>query len=288
MAEKHKSKYKEAKDMAKSQKPTTRKDLKDYTLDDKDGGMNPYSTKEMQDLVPRKTDKLVIDDVENMVPEIKHRVYQDVANGKYSPKEAKKIFKKLQIEDTEGYLETREDIDHGVTTSKIKESLSRLTEEQKEKALRKYLRAKIAQTLRAKYLMEQEEVEAPEVEAPEAEIPEIPTEPAPEAPAEPATAEPAPEAPAPEAEAPAEPEEMSPEEKAELEIEKQKKAKKEFLSVLESEKASDTVTHYVELGLEPLLISMKSLSGKKFEMAKLYAKRMIDKAVPSTAKQDKK
>ena len=137
---KHKSKYKAPKDMEKSLKIPKRKE--DYTHDDKDGGMNPYSTKQKQDLVPRKTDKIVIDDVENMLPKIKHRVYQDVATGKYSAAEAKKIFKKMQIEDTDGYLEKREEIDHGVTTSKLKESLSRLTTEQKETALRKYIRYK--------------------------------------------------------------------------------------------------------------------------------------------------
>ena len=42
MAEKHKSKYKKP----ENKKPTYRKDLKDYTIDDKDGKLNPYSTKE--------------------------------------------------------------------------------------------------------------------------------------------------------------------------------------------------------------------------------------------------
>jgi hypothetical protein len=54
MAEKHKSKYKAPKDFEKSLKTPTRKDLKDYTHDDKDGGMNPYSTKEKQSNVLRK------------------------------------------------------------------------------------------------------------------------------------------------------------------------------------------------------------------------------------------
>jgi len=143
--EKHKSKYKAPKDFEKSQKPKTRKDLKDYTHDDKNGGLNPHSTGEIQDLVPRKTDKLVIDDVKNMVPEIKHRVYQDVKTGKYSPKEAKKIFKKLQIEDTEGYLDKLENIDHGVIVNSL--------EEQK---LRSFIRSKIA-----KVLLEQPNTDTP-------------------------------------------------------------------------------------------------------------------------------
>jgi hypothetical protein len=45
MAQKHKSKYKAPKDLEKSQKPKARKDLKDYTMDDKDGGLNPKSKK---------------------------------------------------------------------------------------------------------------------------------------------------------------------------------------------------------------------------------------------------
>jgi hypothetical protein len=55
MAEKHKSKYKKP----ENTKPTYRKDLKDYTLDDKDGKLNPYSTGDKQLNVLRKTDKKV-------------------------------------------------------------------------------------------------------------------------------------------------------------------------------------------------------------------------------------
>ena len=57
MAEKHKSKYKAPKDLEKSQKPNARKDLKDYTADDKVGGLNPNSTKEKHLNALRKTDK---------------------------------------------------------------------------------------------------------------------------------------------------------------------------------------------------------------------------------------
>ena len=61
----HKSKHKEPKDFKKSQKAETRKDLKDYTQEDKDGGMNPNSVGDAQTNVLRKRDKLVIDDVDN-------------------------------------------------------------------------------------------------------------------------------------------------------------------------------------------------------------------------------
>ena len=198
MAEKHKSKYKAPKDEAKSQKPEVRKSIKDYTADEAHG-MVPNLAKGIAPGVARKYATEVIDNVENMVPEIKNRLYKKVEEGEYSAEHARKVFEKLQIEDTDGFLEKLERIDHGAITNyavkpsneeTIKESLSRLTEEQKEKALRKYLRAKIAQTLRATYLTEQEDPtatpEAPEAEAPEMDMP------APEA-----------EAPAPEAEAPA-------------------------------------------------------------------------------------
>ena len=62
MAEKHKSKYKAPKDLEKSQKPKARKDLKDYTYDDKDGKLNPRTTGDKQLNVLRKTDKEMVDD----------------------------------------------------------------------------------------------------------------------------------------------------------------------------------------------------------------------------------
>ena len=62
MAQKHKSKYKTPKDFEKSQKPKPRKDLKDYTEDDKKGALNPRSTGDKQLNVLRKTDKAVQDD----------------------------------------------------------------------------------------------------------------------------------------------------------------------------------------------------------------------------------
>ena len=164
MAEKHKSKYKAPKDFEKSLKTPTRKDLKDYTHDDKDGGMNPYSTKEMQDLVLRKVDKEVIDNIQNMVPEIKHRVYQDVKTGKYSQKEAKKIFKKLQIEDSESYLEPAQSIEEGVIAMSLQ-----------EKKLRSLIRKKIA-----KVLLEQPsptDTETPPTETPPTETPPTDTAP---------------------------------------------------------------------------------------------------------------
>lgn len=185
--QKHKSKYKAPKDMEKSQKIQSRKDLKDYTMDNKDS-MNPNSTGEKQSMVPRKTDKQVIDDVENMVPKTtdKDRTYKKLEDGDYDPKHAAKYFDRNQEEDTKEYFEKLEDIDHGVTTKELQEKINRLSEDDKERLVREYIRRKIAVMLR-----EQEETEKdladtpPPPPAPEEPAVEEP-ESAPEAPAEPA------------------------------------------------------------------------------------------------------
>ena len=64
--QKHKSKYKIPEDFKKSQKAETRKDLKDYTLEDKDGKMNPGASGKKEALVPRNINGEVIDDSENI------------------------------------------------------------------------------------------------------------------------------------------------------------------------------------------------------------------------------
>ena len=68
--------------MAKYKHPTNekhkaRKDLKDYTVDKEVTGMVPNASGEIMPDVPRKDDKEMIDDVENMIPKIKDadRVY---------------------------------------------------------------------------------------------------------------------------------------------------------------------------------------------------------------------
>jgi hypothetical protein len=96
MAEKHKSKYKKP----ENKKPTYRKDLKDYTLDDKKGGLNPKSTGEKQTNVLRKTDKTMQDDGK-LYPTYNDndRLYKDLENGEYDPKTAATRLKKRQ--DTE-------------------------------------------------------------------------------------------------------------------------------------------------------------------------------------------
>ncbi len=183
MAEKHKSKYKAPKDLEKSQKLNTRKDLKDYTEDDKKGALNPKSTGEKQLNVLRKTDKEFVDTGDVYVKyNADDRLYKDLEDGEYDPKHAAKVLKK------------RQDTDEKDNAKNIKDKIENLTREQTEKLVREYIRRKIV-----KILSEQPEKDAPEDEA-------APTDnPAPEAPETPAAdpAAPEAEAPAPAPEAPA-------------------------------------------------------------------------------------
>jgi len=168
MAEKHKSKYKAPKDLEKSQKTNARKDLKDYTTDDKDGGMNPKSTKEKQLNVLRKTDKTVQDDGK-MYPTYNadDRLYKDIEDGDYDPKTAAKRLKK------------RQDAEEKDVKDVLKDKIENLTREQKERLVREYVRRKIE-----KILLEQPTTEEPPAEETPAEAPaEEPSAPA-EAPAE--------------------------------------------------------------------------------------------------------
>ena len=147
MAERHKSKYKTPKDFEKSQKPKLRKDLKDYTADDKKGGTNPKSTGEKQTNVLRKTDKTMQDDGK-LYPTYNDndRLYKDLENGEYDPKTAAKRLKKRQ--DTEE--KDVEDV--------LQDKIENLTREQREILVREYVRRKIVKVLR----------EAPEPDAPDA------------------------------------------------------------------------------------------------------------------------
>tara|TARA_R110001592_G_scaffold98132_2_gene280503 strand:+ start:22943 stop:23935 length:993 start_codon:yes stop_codon:yes gene_type:complete len=165
MAEKHKTKYKSPKDLEKSTKPNTRKDIKDYTADDAHG-MVPNLSKGVQPLVVRKYATDVLDDVENMVPKIVDHIYKKVEDGEYSPEHARKVFEKMQLAGTEDYIKKLDRIDHVAITNSLvkpeneetlKESISKLSEEQKEQVIRKYVRNKIAKILRESYVFEQED-----------------------------------------------------------------------------------------------------------------------------------
>ena len=209
MAEKHKSKYKAPKDLEKSQKPKPRKDLKDYTEDDKNGKMNPKSTGDKQLNVLRKTDKAVQDDGK-LYPTYNadERLYKDLEDAEYDPKTAAKRMEKREKEEEKT----------------IKDKIDNLTVEQKERLVREYIRRKL--TLR---LLEQAATETPKEEAPAEETPladpaAAPIEPTPAEPA--ATPAPAPaaetptEMPAPEAGAEEPTGEMDAEQKEALAIER--------------------------------------------------------------------
>ena len=175
MAEKHKSKYKKP----ENTKYKSRKDLKDYTTDDKAGALNPYSTKQKQSNVLRKTDKNVQDDGKYDVKyNADDRLYKDLEDGEYDAKHAAKVFKK------------RQDKEEKDISDVIKDKVENLTREQRERLVREYVRRKIV-----KILVEQptpaeekpadapaEETPAPDAAAPPA--PSAPTTPAPDAAAE--------------------------------------------------------------------------------------------------------
>lgn len=154
MAEKHKSKYKKP----ENAKYKSRKDLKDYTLDDKDGKLNPKSTGEKQANVLRKTDKPMVDDGKMDVKwNADDRLYKDLEDGEYDEKHAAKVLKK------------RQDQDEKDNEKNIKDKIENLTREQKEHLVREFLRRKIEKVLSEQFLNEQ----APEEEqpAPNAEVP---------------------------------------------------------------------------------------------------------------------
>jgi hypothetical protein len=150
MAEKHKSKYKAPKDLEKSQKPKPRKDLKDYTEDDKAGKLNPKSTGEKQHNVLRKTDKEMVDDGKLYKKyNTDDRLYKDLEDGEYDPKHAAKVLKK------------RQDADEKDNAKNIKDKIENLTREQKEQFIRKYVQKRLNTILSETFLKEQPAEEEP-------------------------------------------------------------------------------------------------------------------------------
>ena len=154
MAEKHKSKYKAPKDLEKSQKPKARKDLKDYTHDDKKGALNPKSTGDAQLNVLRKRDKEMVDDGKLYVKYNEDdRLYKDIEDGDYDPKIAAKRLKK------------RQDTEEKETADVLKDKIENLTREGKERLVREYVRRKIVKILKE---AEEEKTEEPTTEPTEA------------------------------------------------------------------------------------------------------------------------
>jgi hypothetical protein len=204
----------------KNDKYKSRKDLKDYTLDKDVEGMVPNASGEVMPEVPRKDDKEVIDDVENMVPKIKDsdRIYvtKELEDGDPKmPSNALKTLVKNQEEDAKELIDTLSKRDGGYMTQ-----IEKLTKEQKEKLVKEIVKIKVTKFLSEQALntlkTEQDEEESETTpEEPVADTPE-PT-PAPAAPAEPADA-PAPEPEiAPEPETPETPEAEAPIEEPEAE-----------------------------------------------------------------------
>lgn len=299
MAEKHKSKYKKP----ENTKYKSRKDLKDYTSDDKNGSLNPFSTKEKQTNVLRKTDKEMVDDGKYDVKyNADDRLYKDLEDGEYDPKHASKVFKK------------RQDKEEKETADVLKDKVENLTREQKERLVREYIRRTIV-----KQLIEQEEKEADAAtEEPAAETPPADTAAAPAAetpPAEPTPGEePAPEAgatttpPATPSAAPsaapttppagdempaAEPKttepaadekEETPEDKAKEKIAKQQLALRYWEETLADQSGPNML---VDTGFDPLAKALSSLGAKDLRLAKMMILRRLSKIKPAAATTEK-
>ena len=271
MTEKHKSKYKKP----ENTKYKSRKDLKDYTMDDKDGKLNPYSTKEKLSNVLRKTDKTVQDDGNYDVKyNSDDRLYKDLEDGEYDAKHAAKILKK------------RQDNEEKETSAVLKDKVENLTREQKERLVREYVRRTIV-----KQLIEQEdkETEDPDPAAPPTTDPAA--APAPDAPApDPNAAPPAEPAPAPPAEPapaaaapPTEPAEDTPEDKAKEKIAKQKIALKYWEEMLSDQTGPNSL---VDTGFDPLAKALGNLDVKDLKLAKIMILRRLAKIKPTQNKAD--
>jgi hypothetical protein len=307
MAEKHKSKYKAPKDLEKSQKPKSRKDLKDYTEDDKKGALNPKSTGDKQSNVLRKTDKEVVD---NGKLDIKYndddRLYKSLEDGEYDPKTAAKRLKKRQDKEEKDIKDV------------IKDKIENLTREGKERLVREYIRRTFV-----KRLIEAEEdaaAEKPEEEAPDAAAAETPATPdagatpdanattTPDATATPETGA-TPDASAtttPDATAGATPststtpaasgtdatsstpaatgteaekeeEPKTPEEKAKIELAKQEVVTKDWTAILSGE---EDPAKLIKTGFNPLGDAMANLSRESLRLAKVMLIKQIMKIKP--------
>lgn len=175
MAEKHKSKYKKP----ENKKATHRKDIKDYTMDDKKGSLNPKSTGDKQLNVLRKTDKEFQDDGK-LYPKYNadDRLYKDIEDGEYDPKLAAKRLKK------------RQDADEKLSKDQLIDKIENLTREQKERLVREYIRRKLVPILLEQ--TDKDKEDAPADDAPSGPDAATPDAPAADAPAPSDTGAPAP------------------------------------------------------------------------------------------------
>ena len=266
--EKHKSKYKKP----ENKKSTPRKDLKDYTLDDKSNGLNPFTTGDKHLGVLRKTDKEMQDDGK-MYPTYNadDRLYKDLEDAEYDPKTAAKRLKKRQDNEEKNVKDV------------LKDKIENLTREGKERLVREYIRRKISKILNEQPTPE-EEPEDPNAAppAPEAPAPEDPNA-APEAPAAPPAAAPTPEAPAP-AETPPAPAETpaapaTTPEPAKTDAEQQEAvnilAVKKWLDFLKLKQKKGPLS-LTKNAISPLASMIKKLSPEDAELAKKLAIRQIN------------
>ena len=259
----------------KNDKHKARKDLKDYTIDKEVEGMVPNASGEPLPEVPRKDDKEVIDDVENMVPKVKDsdRVYvtKDMEDGDSKmPSKALKQLVKHQEEDAKELIDTLSKKDGGYMTQ-----IEKLTKEQKEKLVKEIVKRKVV-----KFLSEQtdNEDEADAPEEPVADTPE-PT-PAPEAPAEPADAAPAPE-PAPEPEPTPEPE-VAPEpesEPAPEEPEEETSGDVRIEKFIEALKQKPSTLLQVQMMMKSMQLLLQDKNPKQKIQFLAFMKKLIDRSL---------
>lgn len=298
MAEKHKSKYKKP----ENTKYKSRKDLKDYTVDDKNGALNPYSTKQKQSNVLRKTDKEMVDDGKYDVKyNADDRLYKDLEDGEYDAKHAAKVFKKRQDKEEKDVADV------------LKDKIENLTREQRERLVREYVRRRIVKMLVEQETPTEEKPEdkpKEETPAPEGGAPPAPEggAPAPEAggsapslgapsgggstpaatPAAPAApagqAAPTGETPAPGAEAPQGEKEETPEDKAQEKIAKQKLALKYWEETLADQSGPNML---VDTGFDPLGKALSALGAKDLKLAKVMILRRLAKIKPAAATTEK-
>ncbi len=162
--------------MAKYKQPTNdkynpRKDLKDYVADKEAKGMVPNASGEALPEVPRKDDKEVIDDVENMVPNVKDsdKIYvtKELQDGDPKmPSNALKTLVKNQEEDAKELIDTLSKKDGGYMTQ-----IEKLTKEQKEKLVKEIVKRKVVKFLDEQALNtikteQEEETEPADTETP--------------------------------------------------------------------------------------------------------------------------
>lgn len=263
MAEKHKSKYKKP----ENTKYKSRKDLKDYTMDDKDGKLNPYSTKEKLSNVLRKTDKTVQDDGNYDVKyNSDDRLYKDLEDGEYDAKHAAKILKK------------RQDNEEKETADVLKDKVENLTREQKERLVREYVRRKIVKVILEQTDTEQNDTPEEDVVTAPAETPDASAE---TTPTPPPTTTPAPAEPA----APTTPEPTA-EKDAENQVSTDTKEALDLDRFVQYLKKQESVLGKLKKTLLAVNLSLKDVEPEDkvnfYKMLKLAAIKQLDIPTPKT------